>query len=236
MLPTIYIGQYPLSMYWLMFAVGVLSMLVIMMSRKKRFTLNNWQTVLFTLCLMVCGVSGTKILYALESIPDILSGEYQPGGMSLFGAVFLIPIAMPLIRKLFSMRTAQTRDACAPCLAAMVAMLRFGCFFAGCCGGIEACVGGICFRWPTQLIDGTVNMVLVITLLHLENDGRFAGYLYPVFMLVYSVMRFFIEFLRDTAKDWLFLSHGQWFAILAIAVSVIWLASARRQSEGNLHG
>jgi len=233
MLPTIYIGQLALSTYWIMFVVGVISMLIIMLHRKAPFRLNTWQAIVFTLCLMVCGVTGTKILYALESIGDILAGTYISGGMSLFGAVFLIPLVMPAVGKLFSMKSSETRDACAPCLAAMVAMLRFGCFFAGCCGGINTSIGSISIQWPTQLIDSLVNVSLMVWLLCLEQEKKHIGLLYPIFMLCYSTMRFFIEFLRDTPKDWLFLSHGQWFALAAVCVSMSWLVFSRKHQKGN---
>ena len=38
-------------------------------------------------------------------------------------------------------------------------------------------------------------------------------------MLTYGVLRFFVEFLRDTPKDWVTLSHGQWFSLAAIIIS-----------------
>ena len=43
--------------------------------------------------------------------------------------------------------------------------------------------------------------------------------------------RFVIEFLRDTPKDWLKLSHGQWFSIIAVIAGIVWLALKTRSAK-----
>lgn len=47
-----------------------------------------------------------------------------------------------------------------------------------------------------------------------KNQGR----LYPFIMVYYGVFRFFLEFLRNTPKEWLGFSHGQWFAVASLAI------------------
>ena len=47
-----------------------------------------------------------------------------------------------------------------------------------------------------------------------DNTGR----LYFFIMVYYGVFRFFLEFLRNTPKDWIGFSHGQWFAIISVCV------------------
>ena len=56
--------------------------------------------------------------------------------------------------------------------------------------------------------------------MNIEKSGDKPGVLYPCFLLSYGVLRFFVEFFRDTAKDWLYMSHGQWFSIVAILIAV----------------
>lgn len=197
-----------------MLLLGMTGMFFCLFSRRKRFSLNLWQSIVFTVLLTLVGVAGAMLLYYLES------GEF--GGVSFYGSVFLIPLLMPLIGLMFRLKGGQTMDICGPCVAIMIGCMRFNCVLNGCCGGLQVCMGNLCFSWPTQALDSIGDFAILLWLLQLERDERANGTLYPKFMLAYSMMRFLLEFLRDTPKDWFFLSHGQWFAMIAIAAGMIW--------------
>ena len=80
---------------------------------------------------------------------------------------------------------------------------------------------GESFQPPTQIIDGAWDFFLMGLLLYLNLDGKREGAAYPAFMIGYGVMRFLVEFLRDTEKNWLYLSNGQWFSLIAIVIGVL---------------
>lgn len=228
MLPVLRLMGREISTYWLMFAVGVVMMAVLAVSRRARYKLKIWQALLFTLFLTVCGLAGTKILYILESWPDFLEKGLTLGGLSFFGAVYLIPLLMWLPGRLFSMNYGQSLDCCAPCLAVMVAFMRIGCFLNGCCGGWEVTLGGLRFAWPTQIMEGIGDFIILSVLLQMEEERRYPGKRYGAFLVGYGILRFFLEFLRDTQKDWLHMSHGQWFALAAVLLGSFWM---RRRNE-----
>lgn len=215
MISVIRIGSLEISVFYLMLTVGVLGMLLCAYKRRTLFGLSGWQCGLFTVLLTVTGVAGAMLLYFLET------GAF--GGVSFYGSVFLIPVLMPLFGLLFRLKPGQTMDVCGPCVAIMIGCLRLSCFLTGCCGGWTVCLGDFCFAWPTQILDSIGDFVIVTWLLQKERKAPVSGKLYPCFMMSYSVMRFFLEFLRDTTKDWLYFSHGQWFAIAAIVLSVLWI-------------
>lgn len=201
-------------MYQLMLIVGTLGMLLCIFHRRRLFALRGWQCIVFTLLLTAVGVAGAMLLYYLEC------GSI--GGVSFYGSVFLIPLTMPLMGILFGLKPGQTMDLCGPCVAIMIGCMRFSCFWTGCCGGWLASVGGLSFAWPTQIMDSIGDFAIMTWLLQSEEKRPRIGRLYPMFMIAYSVMRFFLEFLRNTAKDWLCLSHGQWFAIAALLIGLVW--------------
>lgn len=218
MLPSIYLGTLKIGTYWLMLAVGAVGMFFCVLYRRKSFPLRRRSSVLFTLILTVVGVLGAKLLFALENLKEMLKNGLSLGGVSFFGSVFLILMLMPLLGRLFRLQGGQTLDLCAPCVAIMIGCMRVGCFFSGCCGGWEACIGNWCFHWPTQAMDSIGDFAILFLLMQWEEQGKQKNLLYPWFMVLYSTMRFFIEFLRDTPKNWLFLSHGQWFSLAAVAI------------------
>ena len=59
------------------------------------------------------------------------------------------------------------------------------------------------------------------------------GYMYPVFMFFYGICRFCLEFLRDTPKDLINMSHGQIFSIIAIILAAIMFVLVRKQDKSH---
>lgn len=228
MIPVIKLGFVEISTYWLMLGAGAVGMLVCLLQRKGRFRLSIVQCVLFTCLLTVVGFSGAKLLYILENIRDTIENGISLGGVSFFGSVFLIPILMPLVGKAFRLDRRETMDICGPCVAIMIGCMRFGCFMQGCCGGWLAHIGEMYFFWPTQPVESICDFLILLWLIRKEEDPRYHGKLYPQFMVLYGCIRFVIEFFRDTPKVWLYLSHGQWFSLIAIATGLIWIHYASK--------
>lgn len=202
-------------------------MLVCILTRRKKFSLSVPQSVAFTLLLTATGVVGAKLLFFMES------GFQGWEGISFFGSVFLIPLLVPLSGYLFRLTPGQPLDLCAPCVAIMIAVLRVNCFLSGCCGGWSVCIGSLCFHWPTQIIESFGDVFILYQLLSQENKSAYNGRLYPSFMILYGVLRFFIEFLRDTPKNWLMMSHGQWFAVASILIGALWILWKKTKGDTN---
>lgn len=229
MFSTIKIGSIILPTYWLMLFIGTLGMMVYLWCDRERFSLSHLSCILFTFVLTITGFLGAKLLFVLENLKTVLDGSISLRGVSFFGSVFLIPLCMPIIGKLFHLKANQTLDICAPCVAIMIGCMRVGCFFSGCCGGWEFFIADISFHWPTQAMESIGDFLILGLLLSLGEEKVHSGKLYPIFMLTYSILRFFIEFLRDTPKNWICMSHGQWFAIVAIIVGFMWIKLKNRE-------
>ncbi len=211
--------------YHAFLALGAISMVVLTVLRRTRYKLSAFSAVCFPLLLLICGIAGAKLLYFVES------GFASFEGMSFFGAVFLVLLLMPLVGLLFKLNPSQSLDACAPCVASIISFMRFGCFCAGCCGGIACAIGEYRFRWPTQLIEGLGDLLILAWLLTLEQKETKKGALYPMFLVSYGAMRFALEFLRATPKNALGLSEGQWLALAGIAIGLIWNMYLRKVKE-----
>lgn len=223
MLLAVQIGLVSVPTLPLMLALGTLGMALSAWKRRVRFGLSRLQAVLFTLILTFVGVVGAYLMYRLET------GIY--GGVSFYGSVFLIPILMPLAGRLLGLRFGQTLDLCGPCVAIMIGCLRVSCFMSGCCGGWTVTLGSISFAWPTQALDSIGDFAILGRLLYLEEKGQGNGRLYPLFMAAYSVMRFFLEFLRDTPKNVLDMSNGQCYALVAVLASLLWLGILKQKKK-----
>jgi phosphatidylglycerol:prolipoprotein diacylglycerol transferase len=124
---------------------------------------------------------------------------------------------------------------------------RIGCFFGGCCYGIESSFGYTVHgnellssvndvqRFPVQLLEATLNLILFIVLARLLSKGALKGKLFSIYLLCYSVIRFFDEFLRgDTYRGFLFgLSTSQIISIILFVCSLVYLIVKFKKSRQN---
>ena len=114
---------------------------------------------------------------------------------------------------------------------------RIGCFLTGCCYGIETKLPiGIDFgdgilRIPTQLIESLFCFILFIYFFYKQKKGKdiIPGILFKEYVLYYFIFRLFIEFIRDTEKNVLFLSIYQLISILGIIYFVIKIRREKRE-------
>ena len=233
MLPYVTIGQFKLSLYYTAMVLGYVFMAVLMLlkSRRAKYGMSRPRAVLFATLELIFGILGCKILYVLECIELVKEKGFTIGGFSFYGAVFLIPLMMPLFKKPLGLDLRSTLDNSAICIIAMLGTIRIGCYLNGCCGGRVFTLGDWSFSLPTQLIECACDFVILYFLLRSEKKGDAKGFLYPRFLLCYGVARFFIEFLRNTDKDWLGFSHAQWFSAAAVIIGAVCEVLLRKKKK-----
>ena len=119
-------------------------------------------------------------------------------------------------------------DIAAPFIALGISIVRIGCFLDNHCGGIRsdlpwAVVRNGIARHPTQIYSSIFGLALFVFLIWLRKKKKFDGFLFLMFLLIYSVFRFLIEFIRTEPKIFLSLSLAQWISILIFIPTVIYL-------------
>jgi phosphatidylglycerol:prolipoprotein diacylglycerol transferase len=157
---------------------------------------------------------------ARHRLPDI---QEQPrellnllGGGVFYGGLIVAVPSRSGIRRVDSVWT--TCDVFAPGIALGLVVGRFGCFFAGCCYGKPTSVPwAITFTdpfaaanvgtplnvplHPTQLYEAGTSFLILVFLLATERFGRkFAGRTFWLYMLLYAVSRYVIEFTATTPE------------------------------------
>ncbi len=124
---------------------------------------------------------------------------------------------------------------------------RIGCFFAGCCYGIESKFGFTVTnnnlipsinnlnRFPVALLEAILNLGLFILIAYLFKIECMKFKLVYVYMLLYPLIRFFTEFLRgDTARGiYLGLSTSQWISIVLFTIALFKLSVHKRIPKGS---
>ncbi len=169
---------------------------------------------------------------------------YIFGGMVFYGGLFgaLGPAFLYLKKKKLPLGIYS--DAAAPAVPLFHAFGRIGCFMAGCCYGIECPFGvvlshsvsgaGDVRRFPVQLLECLINLILFLLLDAMWRKRVAQGRLLRIYFIMYGTLRFADEFLRGDALRgiWLGLSTSQWISAVLVAVSAVSLAVSGRKGAG----
>lgn len=182
----------------------------------------------------VFGVFAVTAFAALENI-----GRGLPFGlMSLFGAIFLMPIFYFALAKLTKRSTADVFDVFTVNMAFTLMCSRINCLDAGCCLG--KCISGDSGpRWPTRELEIAFYVVILTILIFRILKKKNYGELYPLYMVSYGVFRFIIEFFREPgagvqSTSALHISHL--WAILSVCIGLSLYIEIQKKHSIQHHG
>lgn len=204
-------------MIYVMLLIAAVINIDILMHTKNRLNI-KWYTVLILAILFEA--------FCLVAAKIFAVAEYgfdfdKFSNMSLFGGVFLVPVAVFIGAKLTKRPLRTAFDIFA--LAAVVTVLcaRINCLFSGCCLGTF--IPGTDIRWPTREIEVVYYLAFLIFFIPRVIKRKTDGEVYPFYMLTYGVLRFVLEFLRvtDRTESLFHLSHI--WAIVSVAIGLFFV-------------
>jgi phosphatidylglycerol---prolipoprotein diacylglyceryl transferase len=247
------IGSFPVTTYGIFLAVGMLLALFTASRLGARDGISRDRIYDLGLWTLVGGLIGSKLLMLMvEDNVNVLSLDFLRSGGVFYGGLiggFLTVVGLVWYYKLPFWKVA---DALAPGVALGQAFGRQGCFAAGCCWG-EVCDGplGVHFSdlgheytgvpvvgpdgsdlylWPTQLIESFAMFAVFGFLVWLHRRKKFSGQVLITYGIIYAILRFSIEFIRDDPRGDLFglttmtgLSTSQLVSLVVAAAAVVFL-------------
>lgn len=178
---------------------------------RKRLNMPWYAAVLFGALHVVYGVLCVRVFARMEGAGS--------GSMSLFGAVFFMPVAYMLGARIFKRPAAEVFDLFAVPMIFTLMLARCNCLFAGCC------LGRYMFhtptRWPTREAEIVFYIVFLALIIPRVWKGTTKGRAYPLYMAAYGAFRAIIECFRESSSETLLhLSHVWAFLALALGVSI----------------
>ena len=218
----------PLSSYAVMAVLGYLACVAVAIRLGKRDGLPKKALVDLTFWILIAVIVGARLAYLLELVPLCLgpcaqgSGDllceacgdwWRPwrGGFVFYGGFLAALAAVALLRRRYGLPFGKTVDALAPGLALGHFFGRLGCFLGGCCFGevttsclavrfpAESLVGDSLPRHPTQLYEAGAELLIFVLLALWHRRRRFDGQLLALWLGLYGLARFLIEFVRGDA-------------------------------------
>lgn len=148
-------------------------------------------------------------------------------GNDYYGIVILSFLLLLIVAYNFRLDILKLFDFITPYFALHSFILKFCCFFNGCCSGYECSFGFYnqdteLVEFPVQLLEGFQSLLLFFILLFLRKRSRkHDGMLFPFFFVTYSLNRFFAGFFRADDKVFLFLTDYQLTSLSCFLIGIL---------------
>src|SRR5438445_11840783 len=248
-------GPITVYTYGVLLAAAYLLGLKVAMVRAKHRGLDATRVLDLGVYIIISALVGAKLLLLITDFqtfrhdPRELLTLARSGGVFYGGLIVAVTVALWYIRRA-GLPLWTTCDVFAPGIALGHAIGRFGCLFAGCCYGKPTTrPWGITFTdpfaaanvgtplgvplHPTQLYEAGAELLILGILLVTERKGRpYPGRTFWLYMLLYAITRFIIEFYRGDERGAVgMFSTSQFISILLAPLAVGMLIYLSRRAE-----
>lgn len=142
---------------------------------RKRLNMVWYVAIMIAIAHTVYGVLTVKAFAFLETGFD----KASLGNMSLFGGMFLMPLAYWLGAKISKRPPKEVFDVFTPCMVFTVMCARINCILSGCCRGLPI-PGTNGIRFPTREAEIVFYLILLAVLCPRIWKERLQGRAYPV--------------------------------------------------------
>jgi len=233
-------GPIALYSYGATLALAFLISVALLARQAKSAGINPGKIVDLALVIMVTGIIGSRLLYVGLNWAEFVSEPYTilflfRGGLAIYGGLILsIPVGLWFAKR-NSLPPAKTADLIAPYGALAQAIGRLGCFLNGCCyGKTTMSVFGIVFPGhidkvhPSQIYSAVGLFVIFLILRALYKRQSFNGQIILSYLILYSIFRFLIEFVRVNPVFILGLSFHQYASVMVFLLSFYLYVRRRR--------
>lgn len=253
-------GSFRLPTYGLLLALALVAALYTVMRLGQGEGLDTARLFDFSTWIIVVALIGAKVLMVVtewnfyrENPRELFSwATLEAGGVFYGGFLAALFFAIGYVR-VYRLPAWKVFDVYAPAIALGQSIGRLGCFAAGCDYGkpthsflsvvftnpISHDLGGVPLGiplYPAQLFESLATFLIFGILLWRSRRKAYDGQIFTLYLGLYAVARFFIEFLRgDEDRGFVFdhlLSTSQFIAVLAIVATACLGFYFRRRQGG----
>ena len=256
MFPYIRLWGLAIPTYGVLFVAGIALACLLAWWRARRAGLALDDLVVIAAVAIGLGLVGAKLLFFITSVPfsvlvdSLVRGDWSiiaKSGLVFYGGLLGGALGAFWGARLVKARLGDYCDVLVPCIPLAHAFGRVGCFSSGCCYGMpydgpgavvySQAVGGAPAGiplFPVQLVEAGLNLLVCAGLLWFLRRLRPRWASLGLYLMVYAVERFGLEFLRYDAIRGVFwgVSSSQWISIGLFAVGaglMLWTYGRERR-------
>jgi phosphatidylglycerol:prolipoprotein diacylglycerol transferase len=250
------LGPLTIYSYGVLLAAAYLIGLGMAVRRARAAGLDGNRVLDLGIWVIIAALVGAKALLFFVDFRQFTSSWAEFTTLLRSGGVFYGGLIAAVVVCIYQLRKHQlplwtSADLFAPGIALGYTVGRLGCLMAGCCYGRPTDVSwAITFTdpaanlnvgtplnvplHPTQIYESFAGLLIFLILMALERRGRqFSGRTFWMFVLLYSISRFFIEFYRGDERGFMFnaVSTSQAISIILapLALFMLWYLSRPEQ-------
>jgi phosphatidylglycerol:prolipoprotein diacylglycerol transferase len=199
-------------------------------------------------------------MFFVEDHVQVFTLDFLRSGGVYYGGFLGGFAALAILIRFYKLPFWKVADAFAPGVALGQAFGRQGCFSAGCCWGKPTTLpwgvhftalgheytgvpmygpdGSDLYLHPTQLYESFFMLLVFAFLFYLHRKKKFSGQVLIAYAIIYSIFRFFIEFIRDDPRGDLFgltsmtgLSTSQLISLIVAAGAIVFMFVRLRKAS-----
>jgi len=217
------LGRFEIHAYGLMLAISFLVGIYWAMNRSGKKGIDRNQIMDISLLVVIAAIFGSRLFYVVTHLEEFRGrwldtfnpfqsdGQIGIAGLSMLGGVVLAILAIAIYCYIKKINLLKLGDIFAPSFAAGIFLTRIGCFLNGCCFGEECSLPwavkfplnspagfvqqGVGIH-PTQLYASIYGLVFAVILFFYDRKARFDGAVMSLFLMLYGIARFLIDFVR----------------------------------------
>lgn len=233
------IGGIEIKGYGLMIGIGMIAALYLAEQRAKRKNMNA--DIIFSIFFVVVifGFISAKILYYITIFDQIVANPSLlldiGNGYVVYGGIIGGTLAGYIYCRKHHIDFLQYADLAMPSVFLAQGFGRIGCFLAGCCYGAETssflsitfhnstmAPNGVALI-PTQLYSSLFDFAACALLLYISSKQLKKGQVTCLYLIIYSIGRFIIEFFRGDLERGSVgqLSTSQFISIFVLLAGII---------------
>lgn len=166
--------------------------------------------------------------YLLTGYFNMMLGIVLDTGANYFGNLFSAPVLVLLACILLKIDYLPQMDLITPAFPLALFFSKIGCYTTACCGGIPWEHGyynpiSRTVEFPIQLLEAGVGLLLFIVLQGFKKKFK-KGTVFPAYLIAFSGIRFFTEFLRCEPNVFMGLKVYHFLCIAGVLIGLLeWL-------------
>jgi phosphatidylglycerol:prolipoprotein diacylglycerol transferase len=238
-------GHLHIYSYGLMVALGIIAAMFFIEKDAVKHGIAKDKIIDLMFWSIVWGIIGARVFYILlypETFADDPLSVFKiyEGGLVFHGGLIFGTIAAFVNLKKKNLPVLRTLDILTVYMPLAHAFGRIGCFLNGCCYG-KPYQGPWAVKFseyspavhPTQLYSAFLLLLIFVFLKSCSSKKSFSGRISALYLILYGLMRFSIEFLRDNPVIAFNLSAYQFISTGLVIAGVILYIRQNKKTAGS---
>ncbi len=244
------IGPVTIYTYGVFVATGFLLGVALAIRQSKKEGLKPGLISDISFYILLSAIIGSRLFYVILNPDYFIKNPLSiikiwEGGLVFYGGLIAAIITGIIFIRKHNLSLWQVADIFAPSIAIGHAIGRIGCFFAGCCHGKPAdlpwavtfhdpaslAITGIPLH-PVQLYESIGEFINFLILILLRRRPHFRGELFWTYVILYSILRFFVEFFRGDLQRGMLtkeISMAQGISVVMFFIAIGFMTFLRKR-------